>query len=89
MKEEGRKEERLSGGNVSDVHRSENTVRRQLKPDSALIHPLLQHLEAKGIHFAPKFLGIDEQGREVLSYMEGEAGNYFLKGYMWSDDVLK
>ncbi|PTL39118.1 phosphotransferase [Alkalicoccus saliphilus] len=89
MKEDGGKEQKLSGGNVSDVYRSEDTVRRQLKPVSALIHPLLKHLEAKGFDFAPKFLGIDEQGREVLTYIEGEAGNYPLKEYMWSDDVLK
>lgn len=28
-------EEKLTGGNVSNVYRSENTVRRELKPDSA------------------------------------------------------
>ncbi|EJQ91859.1 hypothetical protein IGW_03666 [Bacillus cereus ISP3191] len=82
-------EEKLTGGNVSNVYRSKNTVRRELKPDSAKIHKVLQHLENKGFHYAPKFLGIDEKDREVLSFIEGEAGNYPLKEYMRSNDVLK
>jgi tRNA A-37 threonylcarbamoyl transferase component Bud32 len=82
-------EEMLTGGNVSNVYRSEDTVRRELKPDSVKIHKLLQHLESKGFDYAPKFLGIDEKNREILSFIEGEAGNYPLKKYMWSNDVLK
>jgi hypothetical protein len=83
------KEEMLTGGNVSNVYRSGDTVRRELKPDSTKIHKLLKHLENKGFNYAPKFLGIDEKGREILSFIEGEAGNHPLKEYMWSDDVLK
>ncbi|RFB11441.1 aminoglycoside phosphotransferase [Bacillus sp. HNG] len=83
------KEEMLTGGNVSNVYRSGDTVRRELKPDSVKIHTLLQHLESKGFDFAPKFLGIDEKNREILSFIEGEAGNYPLKKYMLSNDVLK
>ncbi|MED3893699.1 phosphotransferase [Priestia aryabhattai] len=81
-------EEVLTGGNVSNVYRSGDTVRRELKSDSHKFHKLLKHLENKGFSYAPKFLGIDEKGREVLSFIEGEAGNYPLKKYMWSDDVL-
>ena len=83
------KEERLTGGNVSSVYRSENTVRRELKPGNEKIHKLLQHLENKGFHYAPKFLGVDEKDREILSFIEGEAGNYPLKEYMRSNNVLK
>ncbi|MEK3983325.1 aminoglycoside phosphotransferase family protein [Paenibacillus sp. FSL K6-3166] len=82
-------EEILTGGNVSSVYRSGDTVRRELKADSPQIHKLLKHLENKGFSYAPKFLGIDEKGREILSFIEGEAGNYPLKDYMWSNDVLK
>lgn len=81
-------EEMLTGGNVSNVCHSGDTVRRELKPDSPKIHKLLKHLENKGFSYAPKFLGIDEKRREILSFIEGEAGNYPLKEYMWSDDVL-
>lgn len=82
-------EEILAGGNVSKVYKSGKTVRRELKSDSKRIHALLKHLENKEYDYAPKYLGIDEQGREILSFIEGEAGNYPLKKYMWSDDVLQ
>lgn len=82
-------EELLTGGNVSNVYRFRDTIRRELKQDSPKIHKLLNHLEDKGFNYAPKFLGIDEKSREKLSYIKGEAGNYPLKSYMWSDDALK
>ncbi|WP_121612475.1 phosphotransferase [Mesobacillus foraminis] len=88
MKNKEENEVMLSGGNVSNVYRSGDTVRRDIKPDSTNIHKLLKHLENKGFNYAPKFLGIDDKGREVLSFIEGEAGNYPLKEYMWADDVL-
>lgn len=81
-------EEMLTGGNVSKVYRLGDTVRRELNSNSPKIHKLLKHLENKGFSYAPKFLGIDEKGREILSLIEGEAGNYPLKEYMWSNDVL-
>ncbi|WP_163140203.1 phosphotransferase [Bacillus sp. 22-7] len=89
MKSQYDKEELLTGGNVSNVYRWGDTIRRELKPDSVKIHKLFQHLESEGFHYAPKFLGIDEKDREVLTFIEGEAGNYPLKKYMWSNDALK
>jgi Phosphotransferase enzyme family len=83
------KEELLTGGNVSNVIRLGNTVRRDLKPNSDKIHKLLKHLENKGFTYAPKFLGIDEKDREILSFIKGEAGHYPLQEYMWSNDALK
>lgn len=82
-------EEILTGGNASKVYRAGDTVRRGLKPESSRIHKLLMHLEEKGFHYSPKFLGTDEKGREILSFIEGEAGNYPLKEYMLSNLVLK
>lgn len=81
-------EELLSGGNVSYVYRSGDTVRREMKPESPNVHKLLKHLETKGFDYAPRLLGIDEKGREILSFLEGEAGHYPLKEYMRSDAVL-
>jgi hypothetical protein len=79
----------LSGGNVSTVVRIGSTVRRIMSPWSAIVHELLRYLESKGFSAAPRFLGIDEQGHEVLTFIEGEIGNYPLKPYMWSDNVLR
>ncbi|WP_160031579.1 aminoglycoside phosphotransferase family protein [Paenibacillus sp. An7] len=81
-------EEELTGGNVSKVYRVADTVRRELHSASPRIHKLLQHLEDKGFYYAPKFLGIDEKGREILSFIEGEAGNYPVREYMWSNETL-
>ncbi len=56
------------------VVRVGDTVRRPRQPWSAGVHELLLHLESIGFRPAPRFLGIDEQGREILSYVDGESG---------------
>ncbi len=65
-------EEPLGGGSVSTVVRVGNTVRRTLARWSDAVHAVLQHLESVGFDGAPRFLGIDDKGREVLSWIEGE-----------------
>ncbi|GIF00012.1 aminoglycoside phosphotransferase family protein [Paractinoplanes rishiriensis] len=56
------------------VVRVGDTVRRPLHPWSPAIHELLRHLEAVGFPHAPRVLGIDAEGREVLTYLEGDSG---------------
>ncbi len=63
----------LEGGDVNLVVRVGDTVRRPMGAWSPAVHALLQHFEAAGFDGAPRFLGVDEQGREVLSYVEGDA----------------
>src|SRR5579859_7043233 len=79
----------LQGGNVTGAVRVGNTVRRATGPWSSAVHHLLHHLERHGFGGASQFLGIDAQGREMLSYVEGEVGHYPLPHYMWSDTVLQ
>jgi aminoglycoside phosphotransferase (APT) family kinase protein len=63
----------LAGGDVTEgVVRVGNTVRRPVGPHSPLVHALLTHLESVGFEGAPRFLGIDGSGREVVSYIDGE-----------------
>src|ERR671924_790506 len=64
----------LSGGltNAGLVTRVGNTVRRPWRPTSPSTWALFDHLERVGFEGAPRFLGIDERGREVLSFLEGE-----------------
>jgi hypothetical protein len=50
-----------------------DTVRRHPGASGDAVRALLLHLEAVGFDGAPRFLGIDERGREVLSFVEGEA----------------
>ncbi|MEV6980852.1 phosphotransferase [Sphaerisporangium sp. NPDC051017] len=63
---------RLAGGFVNDVVRVGETVRRSLTGRSGFVHALLEHFERRGWGGAPRFLGVDEQGREVLSYLPGD-----------------
>ncbi|HWA63683.1 MAG TPA: phosphotransferase [Caulobacteraceae bacterium] len=64
-------EEPLAGGAVKQVVRVGDTVRRVQDGNSGFVHRLLQHLEARGFAGAPRFLGVDERGREILTYVEG------------------
>jgi Ser/Thr protein kinase RdoA (MazF antagonist) len=65
-------EEPLGGGNVTPgVVRVGDTVRRPAGPHTAAVHALLSYLHAAGFAGAPRPLGIDEQGREVLSFIPG------------------
>lgn len=62
----------LEGGRITPgVVRVGDTVRRPQNPKSPFVHELLLHLEGVGFDAAPRFLGIDERGREMLSYREG------------------
>ncbi|WSQ06953.1 aminoglycoside phosphotransferase family protein [Streptomyces sp. NBC_01231] len=66
-------EQPLSGGNVSaGVVRVGDTVRRPAGPWTPAVHALLTHLHEAGFRAAPRALGIDEQGREVLTFVTGE-----------------
>lgn len=74
----------LSGGNVNAaVVRVGDTVRRVANTWSETVHGLLRHLEAQGFEDCPRFLGMDIQGREILSYFEGEVG---FMPYLWEGD---
>jgi hypothetical protein len=65
----------LPGGTANRglVVRVGDTVRRPCRPSSPATHALLRHLEAVGFDGAPRFLGLDVLGREVLSYVPGRA----------------
>jgi Ser/Thr protein kinase RdoA (MazF antagonist) len=64
----------LLGGTANRglVVRVGDTVRRPLRASSAATHALLEHLDRVGFTGAPTLLGMDSQGREVLSYVPGE-----------------
>jgi hypothetical protein len=62
----------LNGGNMSSgVVRAGDTVRRPAGPWTPAVHALLTHLHDAGFHGAPRPLGIDERGREVLTFIPG------------------
>lgn len=62
---------RLPGGFVTDVVRIGDTVRRRPGDRAAFVHDLLVYFGQCGFAGAPRFLGLDTQGRETLSYLDG------------------
>lgn len=69
---ESDKEVVLKGGmGTGRIVRVGDTVRRPMKEKSAFVHEVLRHLERRGFDRAPRFLGIDEKGREMLTHIPG------------------
>lgn len=66
----------LTGGDSSDVFSNGKDVHRDLKPQSPIVHRLLNHLASKQCDFSPRFSGI-KNGREVLSFMSGETIDHY------------
>jgi Phosphotransferase enzyme family len=63
----------LGGGAVtSGVVRIGETVRRPPSDRARLMRDVLLHLERVGFDAAPRWLGVDGQGRVILSWVEGE-----------------
>jgi Phosphotransferase enzyme family len=82
----------LTGGHIArEVVRVDGAVHRRSSGENAFSVRVLSHLEAVGYPYAPRHLGIDEQGRDVLTFIPGEttdhprqraAGAYALGGKM-------
>jgi hypothetical protein len=81
----------LLGGtaNRGQVHRVGDTVRRPMRPTSPATHALLRHLEEAGFDGAPRALGVDDTGREMLSYVPGHAVTAPAPAWGLTDDALR
>jgi hypothetical protein len=79
-------EEALTGGGLNEVVRVGSTVRRPTGPWTPNVHRLLEHLAPLGI--SPVVHGVDDRGREVLSFLEGEVGHPPLADALRTDEVL-
>ena len=78
----------LGGGNMNSVVRVGDSVRRRLGPWSPGIHALLRHLRESGFIAAPKVVGIDPKGREIMRYIEGEICSDADPRLLWTDGTL-
>jgi Phosphotransferase enzyme family len=62
----------LVGGRTTfDVVRVGETVRRPPSTNAGFVRSLLRHLEAAGFDGAPRYLGSDDSGRDIFSYVPG------------------
>lgn len=76
----------LVGGERTAVVRRGGFVIREAGPWSGSVHNLLRHLDEVSFTEAPRVVGngFDDQGREVLTYIEGE----IINPAPWSDDAV-
>ena len=83
-------EHRLPGGNDGGAVRIGDSVRRAPGHWTPAVHALLRHLENVGFDRAPRVLGFDDQGREMLSYLPGSVVGAARPWPAWvhSDDAL-
>ena len=61
----------LSGGEQNQVEKIGDAVHRKIR-GHLLLHTYLLYLEKEGMDGVPRFLGLDEQGREILTYLPGK-----------------
>ena len=77
----------LQAGRITrGVVRAGDTVRRPAKASSPFVAELLQHLQERGCAWAPRYLGQDRSGRDVLSFL---AGSVPAKWQTFADDQLR
>lgn len=62
----------MGGATADGVVRIGDTVRRPRQHSTQLMRDVLHHLERAGFDAAPRWLGIDEEGRDVLSWVDGD-----------------
>ncbi|MGC1212848.1 MAG: aminoglycoside phosphotransferase family protein [Micromonospora sp.] len=67
----------LTGGHIArEVVRVDGAVHRSSSGDNAFSVLVLCHLEAVGYPYAPRYLGVDDQGRDVLTFIPGETTDH-------------
>jgi aminoglycoside phosphotransferase (APT) family kinase protein len=78
----------IGDGVTQGIVRIGDTVRRPLRPFSLTVQAYLAHLRDAGFTGAPLPLGVDEQGREMLSFVAGDVPRNPLPPEVAADRVL-
>ncbi|MDP9441682.1 MAG: aminoglycoside phosphotransferase family protein [Actinomycetota bacterium] len=81
-------EHALDHDGVTHVVRIGETVRRPVRPFTRTMHAYLRHVRLHGVDFVPEPLGYDGQGREILSFIEGDVPVEPLPAWATRDVVL-
>lgn len=81
--------ELLPAGDVTDgVVRIGGTVRRPHQPQSFAVADYLDWLEDAGFDAAPRFLGRDALGRDVLTFLPGQCSGAVPEEWVQSEELL-
>ena len=75
-------------GPTTRVVRIGQTVRRPAHRNTAAVQALLKHLEDAGFDGAPRPLGVDDEGREMVSFIHGTVGHYPLRPFVLTESTL-
>jgi hypothetical protein len=62
----------LPGGFTTGATLIGDVVHKPASPWTSTVHALLRHLEDAGFDGAPRALGVDDQGQEMLTYLPGD-----------------
>ncbi len=77
-------DERLAGGFDGGASLVDGVVRRTAGSWTPAVHALLAHLETAGFPGAPRALGVDAEGREMVSFLPGETVGNALPWPAWT-----
>src|SRR5262249_48697941 len=77
----------VGGMSTPGVVRVGDTVRRPMGANADYVHGLLLHLEQGGFDGAPRFLGIDQKGREILSVIDRFAPQH--NGFVLTEEAVR
>lgn len=79
----------LPAGDVTvGVVRIGDTVRRPHQESSSRVAAYLRHLECAGFAGAPRYLGVDAHGRDVLTFLDGAVPGSPVEPWAAADAVL-
>jgi aminoglycoside phosphotransferase (APT) family kinase protein len=79
----------IADGFTRGIVRIGDTVRRPLRPFSLTVQAYLGRLRDAGFTGAPLPLGVDEQGREVLSFVAGDVARWLPPAQRAGNEVLE
>jgi len=65
-----------SGESNQKVVKVGDTVRKEPSENSELVREVMAVLSNNNFQYSPKYLGIDQKGREIMTYIEGEQMNH-------------
>lgn len=78
----------LCGGRDNKIFRITDKVIRPSAAWTPHVHDFLNFLIDEGVTFVPRPYGINENGEESLSYVQGEVFNYPLPEFMLQDHMI-
>jgi hypothetical protein len=78
----------LIGGRITQgVVKKGNHVLRPLCSNSTLVHDVLRWLDNKSVELSPKFIGVTDDNREIISFLEGVSPNNI--GWFCEDQIYQ